>query len=56
MGGNGRMYGEVELGKMWEGVEGVCYRIEFGGELEYYSVGIGNGGEGMKGDGKNGAE
>lgn len=53
---NGSLYGEINFGKIWKGLDGLRYRMQFGPEMKYYSLGIANAAEGINGDGKNTAE
>lgn len=53
---NASMYAQVDFGKIWEPLEGLSYRIQFGPEFQYYTLGIANAAEGINGDGNNGAQ
>ena len=53
---NGSLYGEVNFGKIWKPLEGLRYRLQFGPEMRYYSLGIANAAEGINGDGNNVAQ
>lgn len=39
---NASMYAQVDFGKIWEPLEGLSYRIQFGPEFQYYTLGIAN--------------
>ncbi len=53
---NGSAYAQVDFGKIWEPLEGLQYRIQFGPELQYYRLGIANAADGINGDGNNVAQ
>lgn len=53
---NGSLYGEINFGKIHKVLDGLRYRIQFGPEMRYYSLGIANAAEGINGDGNNKAE
>ncbi len=53
---NASMYAQVDFGKIWEPLEGLSYRIQFGPEFQYYTLGVANAAEGINGDGNNGAQ
>lgn len=53
---NASMYAQVDFGKIWKPLEGLSYRIQFGPEFQYYTLGIANAAEGINGDGNNGAQ
>ncbi len=44
---NASMYAQVDFGKIWEPLEGLSYRIQFGPEFQYYTLGIANAAEGI---------
>lgn len=50
------IYSEVNFGKIWAPLDGLRYRIQFGPEFRYYTVGIANAAEGINGDGNNRAQ
>ena len=50
---NGSVYGELNFGKMYQPLEGLRYRIQFGPELRHYNLGVANAAEGINGDGNN---
>lgn len=50
---SGSVYGELNFGKIWEPLEGLRYRIQFGPELRHYNLGVANASEGINGDGNN---
>ena len=37
---NASMYAQVDFGKIWEPLEGLSYRLQFGPEFQYYTLGI----------------
>ncbi len=53
---NGSAYGQLDFGKIWEPLEGLSYRIQFGPELQYYRLGVANAADGINGDGSNVAQ
>ena len=53
---NGSAYAQFDFGKVWEPLEGLQYRIQFGPELQYYRLGIANAADGINGDGNNVAQ
>lgn len=53
---NASMYAQFDFGKIWKPLEGLSYRIQFGPEFQYYTLGIANAAEGINGDGNNGAQ
>lgn len=53
---NGSAYAQVDFGKIWEPLQGLSYRFQFGPELRYYNLGIANAAEGINGDGNNKAQ
>ena len=53
---NASMYAQVDFGKIWEPLEGLSYRLQFGPEFQYYTLGIANAAGGINGDGNNGAQ
>jgi TonB-linked SusC/RagA family outer membrane protein len=50
---NGSAYAQVDFGKIWEPLEGLSYRIQFGPEFQYYTLGQANAADGINGDGNN---
>ena len=50
---NGSAYGQLDLGKIWQPLEGLSYRIQFGPELQYYRLGSANAADGINGAGRN---
>ena len=50
---NGSVYGQLDFGKIWQPLEGLTYRIQFGPELQYYRAGTANAAEGINGAGRN---
>lgn len=36
---NASMYAQVDFGKIWEPLEGLSYRLQFGPEFQYYTLG-----------------
>lgn len=50
---NGLVYGQLDFSKIWSGLEGLSYRIQFGPEFSYYTYGTANNAEGINGDGEN---
>ncbi len=50
------VYGEVDFGKLWSSLDGLRYRIQFGPEFRYYTLGIANAAGGINGDGNNKAQ
>ena len=53
---NASMYSQIDFGKIWEPLEGLSYRIQFGPEFQFYTLGIANAAEGINGDGNNKAQ
>lgn len=53
---NASLYGQVDFGKIWKPLEGLSYRLQFGPEFRYYTLGIANAAGGINGDGNNGAQ
>lgn len=51
---NASMYAQVDLGKIWNPLDGLSFRIQFGPEFQYYTLGIANAADGINGDGNNG--
>ena len=49
----GSAYGQLNFGKIWQPLDGLTYRIQFGPELQYYRVGTANAAEGINGAGNN---
>lgn len=47
------LYSQVDFGKIWEPLEGLSYRIQFGPEFQFYTLGIANAADGINGDGNN---
>lgn len=50
---SGSVYGEINFGKVWEPLDGLRYRLQFGPELRYYNLGQANAADGINGDGNN---
>ena len=50
---NGSAYGQLNFGKIWQPLDGLTYRIQFGPELQYYRAGTANAAEGINGAGRN---
>ena len=50
---NGSAYGQINFGKIWNQLDGLSYRIQFGPELQYYRAGTANAAEGINGAGRN---
>ncbi|MBQ6917543.1 MAG: TonB-dependent receptor [Prevotella sp.] len=50
---NGSAYGQLNFGKIWEKLDGLTYRIQFGPELQYYRAGTANAADGINGAGLN---
>ena len=50
------MYSQIDFGKMWKPLEGLSYRIQFGPEFQFYTLGVANAADGINGDGNNGAQ
>ena len=50
---NGSAYGQLDFGKIWQPLEGLSYRIQFGPELQYYRLGSANAADGINGAGRN---
>ena len=53
---NASLYAQVDFGKIWEPLNGLSYRFQFGPEFQYYTLGIANAADGINGDGNNGAQ
>ena len=53
---NASIYSQVDFGEIWEPLKGLSYRIQFGPEFQYFTLGIANAAEGINGDGNNGAQ
>ncbi len=51
---SGSVYGQLDFGQMWKPLEGLSYRMQFGPEFQYYTLGIANAADGINGDGNNG--
>ncbi|SHK86139.1 SusC/RagA family TonB-linked outer membrane protein [Xylanibacter ruminicola] len=50
---NGSAYGQINFGQIWNQLDGLSYRIQFGPELQYYRAGTANAAEGINGAGSN---
>lgn len=50
---NGSAYAQIDFGKIWNPLDGLSYRIQFGPELQYYRLGVANAADGINGDGNN---
>lgn len=53
---NASVYAQVDFGKIWTPLEGLSYRLQFGPEFQYYTLGVANAADGINGDGNNGAQ
>lgn len=53
---NGSVYGVLDFGKIWEPLEGLSYRIQFGPEFQSYRLGIAYAAESINGSGNNVAQ
>lgn len=53
---NGSAYGQVDFGQIWQPLDGLSYRIQFGPELRYYRLGIAYAADGINGSGNNVAQ
>ena len=53
---NASIYAEVNFGKIWEPLDGLTYRFQFGPEFKYYTTGTMNAADGINGDGNNAAK
>lgn len=53
---NASTYAQVDFGNIWKPLEGLSYRIQFGPEFQYYTLGVANAADGINGDGNNGAQ
>lgn len=53
---NASLYAQVDFGKVWKPLEGLSYRLQFGPEFRYYTLGIANAADGINGDGNNRAQ
>lgn len=53
---NASIYSELDFGKIWDPLEGLSYRIQFGPEFKYYTLGVANAADGINGDGNNQAQ
>lgn len=52
---SGLVYGQFNFDRIWKGLEGLRYRIQFGPEFNYYIGGVLNAADGINGDGHNAA-
>ncbi len=50
------LYSQIDFGKIWNKLDGLSYRLQFGPEFQYYTLGIANAAGGINGDGNNGAQ
>ena len=50
---NGSAYGQINFGQIWNQLDGLSYRIQFGPEMQYYRAGTANDAEGINGAGRN---
>lgn len=50
---NGLVYGQLDFEKIWSGLQGLSYRIQFGPEFTYYTYGTADAADGVNGDGNN---
>ena len=53
---NGSAFAQLDFGEMWEPLQGLSYRIQFGPELQYYRQGTFYDEEGINGAGNNVAQ
>jgi TonB-linked SusC/RagA family outer membrane protein len=53
---SGSFYGQLDFGKIWEPLDGLKYRIQFGPEFKFYQTGTFWDGDGINGDGNNTAK
>lgn len=53
---NGSVYGQLDFGKIWEPLDGLSYRVQFGPELKYHRLGIAYAADGINGSGNNVAQ
>lgn len=53
---NGSAYAQLDFGKVWEPLDGLSYRIQFGPELKYHRLGIAYAADGINGSGNNVAQ
>ncbi len=53
---NASMYAQVDFEKIWEPLKGLSYRIQFGPEFQFYTLGMANAADGINGDGNNRAQ
>ena len=53
---NGSAYAQLDFGKIWQPLDGLTYRIQFGPELQYYRLGIAYAKESINGKGNNVAQ
>jgi len=49
----GSFYSQLDFGKIWNPLEGLKYRMQFGPEFKYYREGVFNDAQGINGDGSN---
>ena len=50
------LYSQIDFGKIWKPLEGLSYRLQFGPEFQFYTLGVANAADGINGDGNNGAQ
>lgn len=50
---SGNVWGQLDLGKIWQPLEGLSYRMQFGPELRYYRLGMFFAADGINGQGSN---
>lgn len=53
---NASIYASLDFGKIWEPLEGLTYKLQFGPEFTYYTLGVANDEDGINGDGNNTAQ
>lgn len=53
---NGSVYGQIDFGHVWQPLDGLSYRMQFGPELRYYRMGIAYAADGINGVGNNVAQ
>lgn len=52
----GSFYSQLDFGNIWQPLDGLSYRIQFGPEFKYKRSGVFNAAEGINGDGNNAAK
>lgn len=53
---NGSAYAQIDFGKIWDPLDGLSYRIQFGPELQYFRLGVAYAADGINGSGNNVAQ